>query len=243
VLNENLLYVQEVPRILADPNYWPASGTGSNPSNFTCTAASGSVADGTDIPAGWKFHTLQYPVSGEGTPLGASQPYGCDKGDLFVKGSVNGATTVAAENYVYITDDLRYADPQDDVLGVVGQNAVMVWNPVKPDNSLLYTAANRTVHAAIVSVAHTFTVQNYQRSPSRGTLTVLGAIAQRFRGPVATTSSSTGAVLSGYAKNYLYDTRLKNAAPPKFITPVSTTFEVTQVAGAPSAFDEAGAER
>jgi hypothetical protein len=97
------------------------------------------------------------------------------------------------------------------------------------------------VHAAIVSVRHTFTVQNYARGPNRGTLTVLGAIAQLYRGPVATTSGTT--LVSGYAKNYSYDTRLKNAAPPKFITPVSTTFEVTQVAGVPSAFSADGAER
>jgi hypothetical protein len=237
VLDENLLYVQEVPRISTDPNFWPISGTGSKPANFSCTAA--NSAD--DIPAGWKFHTLQYPVEGEGTPQSASEPYGCDNGDLFVKGVVNGATTIAAENFIYITDNLTYADPQGDVLGVVGQNAVMVWNPIKPDNSLLYTSKNRTIHAAIVSVAHTFTVQNYRRGPNRGTLTVLGAIAQRFRGPVATTSGGT--LQSGYAKNYSYDTRLKNAAPPKFITPVSTTFEVTQVAGVPAAFTADGAER
>ena len=39
---------------------------------------------------------------------------------------------------------------------------------------------NRTIHAAILSVAHTFQVQTYAVSGSgaRGTLTVLGAIAQ-----------------------------------------------------------------
>jgi hypothetical protein len=237
VLNENLLYVQEVPRIAGDPNRWPTTGSLSRPTNFTCTAADTTA----DVPAGWNFGSLQYPVSGEGTPMNASEPYGCDNGDLFVRGSVNGATTIAAENFVYITGDLTYADPQDDVLGVVGQNAVMVWNPIKPDDSLLSTTKNRTIHAAIVSVAHTFTVQNYRRGPNRGTLTVLGAIAQRFRGPVATTSGST--LASGYAKNYSYDTRLKNAAPPKFITPVSTTFGVAQVAGVPSAFTADGAKR
>ena len=34
---------------------------------------------------------------------------------------------------------------------------------------------------------------------------MLGSIAQRFRGPVATTSGTT--VVTGYAKNYLYDAR------------------------------------
>jgi len=82
-------------------------------------------------------------------------------------------------------------------------------------------------------------VQNYDEGSSRGTLTVFGAIAQKFRGTVST--SSGGTVSTGYAKNYQYDDRFRNTAPPKFLTPVSTTYGVTQYASVPPAFKASGA--
>ncbi len=63
-------------------------------------------------------------------------------------------------------------------------------------------------------------VQNYDVGGNRGTLTVTGAIAQKFRGIVRSGSN-------GYAKNYLYDERLRYTAPPKFLSPVTTTYGVT----------------
>jgi hypothetical protein len=252
VLDENLLYVQDVPRDSTDPNSWPTTGPQALPADFSLVAATpiSSTNPQEKTPAGWKFHSTRYPlagsggVDGEGTPKGTNPSnlaYGPYNGDLFVQGTVNGATTVAAENFVYVIGDLRYADVADDVLGLVGNNSVWVWNPIRPNGSLINTSANRTIHAAIISVEHTFTVQNYENGPNRGTLTVLGAIAQRFRGPVATTSG--GSIVSGYAKSYSYDTRLRYTAPPKFLTPVSTTYGVTQVAGVPTAFTADGAVR
>lgn len=230
VLPSNLAYVQNVPVSSADPNYW-ASGV--RPADVTCTGTS-------DFP-GWSFHDTRYPATDETQPNGtnaANPAYQCTYGDVFVSGVVNGAITVASENFVYITGNITYADPQDDILGLVGNNAVQVWNPRKA-SGLVHTTLHRTVQAAILSVAHTFTVQNYAQAPARGTLTVLGAIAQKYRGPVATTSG--GSLVSGYAKNYVYDTRLRYTAPPKFLTPTSTTYGVTQVASVRSAFDAKGA--
>ena len=42
-------------------------------------------------------------------------------------------------------------------------------------------------------------------------------------------------------KDYEYDTRFRNIAPPKFLTPTSTTYGVTQVATVPAAFQASGA--
>ena len=50
-----------------------------------------------------------------------------------------------------------------------------------------------------------------------------GTIAQLYRGPVGTGSSS---VSSGYAKNYNYDNRLAYAEPPYFLNPVSVAWTV-----------------
>jgi hypothetical protein len=63
-------------------------------------------------------------------------------------------------------------------------------------------------------------VQNYNVGSSRGTLTILGSVAQKFRGAVGTTGGT------GYTKNYIYDARFRYTAPPKFLSPVTTTYGV-----------------
>jgi hypothetical protein len=83
---------------------------------------------------------------------------------------------------------------------------------------------NRTVYGAILSVNHSFRLQQHNRGAPLGTLTVHGAIAQRFRGPVGTTSGGT--VQTGYAKNYVYDQRLRYLSPPKFLDPVAAAWQV-----------------
>ncbi len=226
VLASNLIYVQNVPAAGSnDPNAWAGD---QSPRGFTCTTGGFE---------GWSYERTRYPVEGEAIPdfTSSSNPaYGCRNGDAFVRGQVSGATTVAAENFVYITGDVTYVDKSRDLLGIVGNNAVWVWNP-RTDDGLVDTSQNRTINASIMSVAHTFTVQNYNRGSRRGTLTILGSIAQKFRGPVAQNG--------GFSKNYTYDDRLKSAAPPKFITPVSTTYDVSRVGGVDAAFNPDGSAR
>lgn len=226
VIPSNVIYVQNVPTVTTDPNY-----RASNPSGFTCTNSN----------QGWTSSAARFPVNNEITPSGSSAAkpaYGCKNGDLFVEGTFKGALTAAAENYIYVTDDLTYADDATDILGLVGNGAVWVWNPMKTSNGNprpLLTDSGRTIEAAILSVAHTFQVQNFdQGGTSRGTLTINGSIAQKFRGPVGLTSGV------GYAKNYKYDTRLAYMAPPKFLSPVSSSYGVTQFASVPSAFTATG---
>jgi hypothetical protein len=237
VLDLNLVYVQAVPAVGSGDANAPSSSS-YLPTNFSCTSASYSR------PAGWAYSTTttyyaRYPAEDEATPGGKLTNYGCRAGDLYVKGTLGGQTTLAAENFVYVTGDLVYDDKQADILGLVGQNAVLVWNPVDRYDDNLIDDWDREIDAAILSVGHTFQVQNYDRSGARGTLTVFGAIAQKFRGTVATTSG--GSVANGYAKDYQYDERFRSTAPPKFLTPVSTTYGVTQYATVPAAFDADGA--
>jgi Tfp pilus assembly protein PilX len=235
VIASNVIYVQNVPTLSSDPNYSSAV-----PSGFACVNSN----------AGWTFGTTQYPVANEITPDGssASKPaYGCKNGDVFVKGTLKGAVTVGAENYIYITGDLTYSDAAKDIIGLVGNNAVWVWNPMKTVTSgsgwyqttttkPLLTDSGRTINAAILSVAHTFQVQNYdQGGDARGTLTVKGSIAQTFRGPVGLVGGS------GYIKSYKYDTRFAYMAPPKFLSPVSSAYGVSQFSGVPAAFSATGA--
>ena len=74
-----------------------------------------------------------------------------------------------------------------------------------------------TIDAAILTLAHSFMVDNYgtDSAPTAPTLTVHGAIAQRYRGIVGTVAGA------GYVKNYFYDDRLKVLLPP-FLFSLST---------------------
>jgi len=221
VPENNVMYVQNVPSVTSDVNYWASSA---KPTHFTCTTSS----EVSDRP-GWSFGTvtnkISFPAKNEIPPT--TTTYGCRAGDIFVSGAFNGAATLAAENYVFVTGDITYVNDQEDILGLVGNNAVWVYNPLNSSDGAVLTAKNRTIEAAILSVAHTFQVQNYDKGGNRGTLTVLGAIAQKYRGTVATMNSYTGAINNGYAKDYRYDDRFKFYAPPKFLNPVTTTYGVT----------------
>ncbi len=62
-----------------------------------------------------------------------------------------------------------------------------------------------------------FYAENYD-SRQTGTLTVLGGIIQRSRGPVGTFNSSTGQTSTGFTKNYSYDPRLAANPPPFYPT-------------------------
>ncbi|MDN4643472.1 hypothetical protein [Arthrobacter sp. PsM3] len=232
----NLIYVQSVPtNSPSDPNYWT---TTSAPRGVQCTSSGNGIG---------------YPLANEQVPTAAAgtQAYGCRNGDVFVQGTMRGALTVSAANYIYVTGDITYQDSKADILGLVAENAVWVWNPMdctayttsdctaaNPGNfTKLLSDSARRIDAAILSVNHTFQVQNYNLGGKRGTLTVNGAIAQNFRGPVGTSGGSGG---TGYIKNYLYDQRYRNIAPPKFIVPPSTTYGISVQAEVGKAFNADG---
>ena len=222
----NLVYVQDVPASPTNVNYW-----GSKPTNFSCRNADDSGAG----------NGLGFPAEGE-----VNATYSCTAGDVFVQGTLKGNLTIAAQNYVYVTGDVKYSDVSTDMLGLVGTNAVYVYNPVRYYGTgwdrtvglIDRTESDRIIQAAVLSVSHTFTVQNYAADSNKpkGKLKVLGSISQKFRGPVATTGGT------GYTKNYTYDPRMRYTAPPKFLSPVSTSYGITQVVESKTAVASTGRE-
>ena len=64
------------------------------------------------------------------------------------------------------------------------------------------------IYAAILAVAHSFIVDNYDCGSPLGTLYVFGTIA------------------SGYTKDYNYDDRLASLEPPYFLNPVSAAWYI-----------------
>ncbi|MFC8191333.1 hypothetical protein ACFUMH_06670 [Cellulomonas sp. NPDC057328] len=212
-----VVYVQNVPTLSTDVN----AHTGNTPP-FPSPGATACATSSNSIGFPLKG---AYPSVSETPPF--SKAYECRAGDLFVEGTLKGRATLAAEKYVYVTGDIAYTDKGfgGDMLGLVGNDAVWVWNPVNGSGNTLLPD-NRRIDAAILSVAHTFMVQNYNKDSgdNKGTLTVTGAIAQKFRGPVGTGSGAS--MSTGFAKNYNYDERFRQTAPPKFLSPVTTTYGV-----------------
>jgi hypothetical protein len=232
VLDHNLIYVQSVPTDATksiDPNYW-AAGVYPNKLNQKtyCVGATGNSS-----PNG---NGVGFPSAGE--MITTTSAYNCQYGDVFVKGSFDAAMTIAAARYVYVTGNLTRQDTQNDILGLVGTNAVWVWNPVNSSSDTILTDNERKIEAAILSVGHSFQVQNYNLGDFRGKLTVVGSIAQKFRGTVGTGS---GSAQSGYNKNYVYDPRFHAIAPPKFLSPVSTTYGINVLVEVKTAFTSTGA--
>ena len=156
-------------------------------------------------------------------------------GDVFVEGTLNGRLTIAAENNVIITNDIVYAGGRgatsDDMLGLVANNFVEIMHPVTSlgsDISYLPSSSRFDgphIDAAILSVEHSFRVQNHDEgSAFSNPINLFGTIAQLYRGPVGTFSGSS--TVTGYGKDYNYDPRLKYLSPPHFLDPVQSAWSV-----------------
>lgn len=249
-LSNNLIFVQSVPASLTqDVNYWAPTKQPTTPKSgaVVCsTTTKGKYSTTTTYGNGLMSPLAQnYPSPTEDVGsvgnLSMSSPYYCRNGDAFISGTFHGALTIGAANNLYVVGPITYADSSlttTDILGLVGQKTVSIWNPADGSGTLLnYTAgSNVTVDAAIASNQGSFTVQNYADGPKLGTLTVLGSIAQEWRGAVGT----GGGFGTGFTKSYNYDQRLKSTAPPKFLQPVTTAFSISQQVEVSAAYSSDG---
>ncbi|TNM64497.1 hypothetical protein FHN55_13285 [Streptomyces sp. NP160] len=182
-----------------------------------------------------------YPAPGEDVSRGITTDYNPCNGTAFVSGSVGGAVTLSAEADVVVVGDTTYADGGQgtNVLGLVAKNYVWVYHPLDSNRNELpgYTPVHQ-IQAGILSLQHSFLVQNYNEGHSLSTggddtkLNILGALAQRYRGPVGTGSGTSAS--TGYLKNYVYDKRFAGLQPPYFIKPVATPWQVSSVVDAPA---------
>ena len=200
VPDNKLILVQNVP-----------SGQ-SSPASGPCAA--GSIGDGLPLADDWNR------LLGE---------YNCRQGTVYVEGALKGRVTIAADNNVVVTDDLTYAGGLNgtDTLGLIASNSVAIYHPIKrtdTNGSITWsdlpspTKPDVTVHAAVLTLKHSFTVQTWQEGARLGTLTLFGSIGQKFRGPVGYVNTT------GYVKNYRYDARLKYSPPPYFLDPVKSSW-------------------
>jgi hypothetical protein len=134
-----------------------------------------------------------------------------------VEGTVNGQVTVASAGNIKVTGNLLLASnpatnpSSDDIAGLCAAKNIIVAN-----NSL---DADRTIQATCMTMNTTvssttnFNVENYSTT-RYGTLHLLGGLIQQGRGAVGTIGTSTSR--TGYIKDYVWDSRLQDIAPPYF---------------------------
>jgi hypothetical protein len=190
---------------------------------------------------------LGYPRTGEYVTTGASSAshwttatsatgntgsttnYDCQRGSVYIQGTADTQVTVSAEDDVVVTGDLLLADQGSgaDVIGLIAGNYVWVYHPVDAVGNNLDATDVGTIQAAILSLRHSFVVQNNDEGSLLGSLTVLGSIAQKFRGRVGTLQH--GSLTNGYTKNYIYDHRLAYLQPPYFLKPTSSPWQIRTI--------------
>jgi len=168
-----------------------------------------------------------------------------------VEGKFAQPLTIAAANNVLIMHNIEKTSEQG-LLGIIATNFIRVYHPVvlahpktcTPEyNSSHHKIGescventneweckgnegeplkNLTIEAALLALQHSFIVDNYRCGAKLGTLTVRGAIAQKYRGAVGTTGNNG----NGYLKHYVYDGRLETTEPPSFIEPVKSNWVI-----------------
>jgi hypothetical protein len=157
-----------------------------------------------------------------------SEQDGC--GDVWVSGQYGDDLTIAADNDIIVNGSLTRAD-DGLLLGLIANQYVRVYHPVTDDcergedtgeNVLPGSLPDLVIEAAILALEHSFLVDNWYCGDSLGNLTVEGAIAQNFRGPVGTTGGT------GYFKDYKYNDRLRYREPPFFLDPVQASWRIAR---------------
>ncbi len=139
---------------------------------------------------------------------------------LYIEGIIDGQVTVHSEQNIFIEGDVTYAtDPRndsssDDLCGIISEKRVIVSKDAHSANG----SNDLSIHASIMALGRSFTVENFAAGDPRGSLKILGGVIQETRGAVGSFySGGVRPILkSGYQKLYTYDERLLSQWPPFF---------------------------
>ncbi|MCD4782228.1 MAG: DUF4900 domain-containing protein [Candidatus Eremiobacteraeota bacterium] len=133
-------------------------------------------------------------------------------GDIIIKGgTMKGSATIGCTGDIKIQESILYQDKEKDILGLIaGDDIIIDTDP--------YTYNNIEINAIMMALSGSFYVSSYSSGNPRGTLKIFGGLIQFSRGPVGTFSSYSGQVVTGYSKDYEYDTKLINSPPPNYPT-------------------------
>jgi hypothetical protein len=181
------------------------------------------VQSGTSCPSAYSAST--YATNSQGQYYGAC-------GDVYIHGNYTQPLTIVSDHDIIImanttgltnpglttTTDGSGNPTGAATLGLVAGDFVRVMHAAG------VTPTAVTIDAAILTLAHSFMVDNYSNGSAATApkLTVHGAIAQRYRGIVGTVAGA------GYIKNYFYDDRLKVLLPPYLFSISTAGWEVSR---------------
>jgi len=196
-----------------------------NPSNVTQTITHTDLA----LPSNGVIFVEKVGTCSIDSPVRIKYNAGNGCAVLTVRGDYADSLTLGSRDDILIDGDIEETDGSDSVLGLIAQRFVRVKHGVNDScgsNISSQTMDDVTIEAAILALNDSFIVDNWQCGNELDTLSVTGAIAQRFRGPVGTFSGSS--LNSGYAKNYVYDDRLRYRSPPYFVEPVKASWKVVR---------------
>jgi type II secretory pathway pseudopilin PulG len=204
--------------------------------------SSGADSPSTPIKSGWPTNGVIYVNSGtcstNPSPVNTNYTEAPGCANAYVSGSYSRDLTIASANDIIVgpnktingsLNDGNIYNTGNSALGLIANRYVRVWHPVSdPDGNGCYdnvtpVQTNVRIDAAIMSVQHSFIVDNYDKGPQLGDLTVNGAIAQKFRGTVGKQGGCTD---HGYFKDYNYDDRFHYLNPPSFLDPVTESWSV-----------------
>jgi hypothetical protein len=167
-------------------------------------------------------------------PIQANYGESDDCAKVYVSGQYTGDVTLASADDIIVKSPDGTSDPMlkpagdaDHVLGLIANNYVRVYHKVKTVKGVCsndQAMETVTIHAAILSLEHSFIVDNWGCGAKLDKLKVFGAIAQMYRGPVGTGGADPGG--TGYPKDYNYDDRLRFRSPPYFLDPIAANWRV-----------------
>jgi hypothetical protein len=165
--------------------------------------------------------------------LSASNVIGVNAGDLHIKGTYKGETTVVAfkgtgstadkgnvwiDGDVVASDNPRFNSSSDDMLGIVSERMAYITKDASRNSS---TVLN--IQAAIYCHDGEFTAQDFWTIPISGRVNLYGSITQQTAGSLGLFSSGSG-LLNGFFYSIRHDPRFLKKGPPQF--PFSSKFRL-----------------
>ena len=179
-----------------------------------------------------------------GVPKGWQGPGNANGTIVYVQGSINALsgtlqqneqTTVAASGTITISNNVQYQTPPNpsdptsnptNVLGLYSSGGDIVIGASAPNN--LVIQAVLMAGSAGSSYRSSVTVANYNQGSSRGTVTLLGGLIEKYYGAFGTANAQTGQQLTGYGRAFTFDPRMSRGFNPPYFP---TTNEFMVVAG------------
>jgi hypothetical protein len=202
----------------------------------------GGTATNYPIPPNGVIYVQNGACSSSYSPFTAIYPPTSGCGNVIVNGTYSAPLTIAAENDIIVAGNITRSGA--GMLGLIANNFVRVKHPICGSDLTCAggtvtaqtgrddcgggsngtgTTRDLRIDAAILAIDHSFIVDHYNCGADLGTLTVTGAIAQKYRGPVGTTGTP------GYVKDYNYDDRLRYQEPPSFLNPLESAWHIQRL--------------